>query len=451
MKILFVAPSAYPLGGIADWLDSTLDGLSGLNHLCGVGLVEGGGHNAKAYLDRHPWSSAVVISNPSGSREGRIRSLMKSIEGSRSDLLVSVNLVDTYEAVRRLRHAFPQNVPRLAIALHGLQVELLADIRINRDVIDGVVATNRLAAAVAGAAMDDSARSHYAPCGVITRTGVHEAFPGTVFRLLYAGRIEQEQKRVMDLPPILSSLLTSGLDARLGIAGGGPHELQLRKGLEEHRVADRVDWFGELDARQLAQVYRNHDAIIITSVWETGPIVAWEAMSHGLPVVSTRYVGSGCEGALIDGKTAVLFPIGNISGAVEAVHRLLDGPFRARIVAGALSLVKFRYSREFSALAWQGALKTVLDSPRKATDAPLLSAPAGRLDNWLGVERAEGMRRLLGIRFVPDSPGAAWPHTYSRSLQQQKFLNALREFDDPGFSAGDLNRMVQGFVDARVA
>ena len=46
-------------------------------------------------------------------------------------------------------------------------------------------------------------------------------------------------------------------------------------------------------------------------------------------------------------------------------------------------------------MAWRGGLKAVLDSPGKVAGPPVLSKSAGRLDRWLGVERAEDLRRFL--------------------------------------------------------
>jgi hypothetical protein len=430
MKTIWIAPAAYPLGGVADWLDYVLAGLTAPNCPAMLALVEGGGHDVAAYLRRHPLANTVTVSNPTGSREGRIRALMTAIASSGADLVMSVNLVDVYEAVRRLRFGSGGRGPRVAMALHGLQADLTEDIRREADVLDGVIATNRLSALLAAEALGDASRVHYAPYGVPgpnSAVGVRSV--GSGLRLLYAGRIEQEQKRVLDLPPILSSLRASGVDARLSIAGGGPAEAELRHAFDVSGLAGAVDWLGDLDPARLADAYRSHDALLITSVWETGPIVAWEAMSHGLPVVSSRYIGSGLEGALIDGRTALLFEIGDIGGAVAAIQRVREPSVRDAVVSGGLALIRERYSREASVAAWERALRAIMTAPPKPPGPPRLSKPAGRLDRWFGVERAEDIRRRLGIRFVPGSPGAAWPHSRSSSAGQPEFLARARKVD----------------------
>lgn len=429
MRVIFISPAAYPLGGVADWLDYALAGLSARGMDCRLALVEGGGHDVAAYLRRHPWANTVTVSNPTGSREGRLRALMTAIASSGADLVMSVNLVDVYEAVRRLRFGSGGRGPRVAMALHGLQANLTEDIRREADVLDGVIATNRLSASLAAEALGDGSRVHYAPYGVPgpnSAVGVRSV--GSGLRLLYAGRIEQGQKRVLDLPPILSSLRASGIDARLSIAGGGPTEAELRHAFDVSGLAGAVDWLGDLDPARLSDAYRSHDALLITSVWETGPIVVWEAMSHGLPVVSSRYIGSGLEGALIDGRTALLFEIGDIGGAVAAIQRACEPSVRDAVVSGGLALIRERYSREASVVAWERALRAIRAAPPRPPGPPRLPKPAGRLDRWFGVERAEDIRRRLGIRFVPGSPGAAWPHSAARG-GDQKFLEDAKSLD----------------------
>lgn len=429
-SIMFIAPSAYPLGGVADWLEYVVAGLRIEGLVCQLGLVEGGDHDVARYLSRHPCANCFPISNQTGSSEGRIRRLMSAIDRAAPEIVVSVNLLDVYEAVRRLRARFGGGGPRVVMALHGLQADLMADVRHQSDVLDGVVTTNRLSAAMVADALGSRKRVHYAPYGVPTVVSSPRVRGAeVVFRLLYAGRIEQDQKRVFDLPPILRSLRASGLNARLSIAGGGPMERELRRVFAEGGLAESVEWLGDLSAAQLADAYRSHDALVITSVWETGPIVAWEAMSHGLPVASSRYVGSGLEGALVDGRTAVLFEIGDIEGAVAAIIRLRDSSVRREIVSAGLELVDKRYAREASVAAWKSALEAVLASPPLLPTRTRLSKPAGRLDRWFGVERAEDLRELFGIRFEHNSPGGAWPHSGFGATRENEFLEHAKIVD----------------------
>jgi len=156
--------------------------------------------------------------------------------------------------------------------------------------------------------------------------------------------------------------------------------------------------------------------LMITSSWETGPIVAWEAMAAGLVVVSSRYVGSGAEGALKDGQTALLFSVGDCEAAASAIARLLDSNLRTSLTNSALEMVHHRYSEAASLAAWLKVLSLSLELPPLPLNYPefarfAATVPSGRFDIMLGVTNAEYLRRFLGLNFRHLSAGSEWPHS----------------------------------------
>jgi glycosyltransferase involved in cell wall biosynthesis len=255
------------------------------------------------------------------------------------------------------------------------------------------------------------------------------------------GRLEQPQKRVHDLPLILAELdELLGLGHRgegappyhLRIVGDGPERSAIEKALEPWVQTGRVAFTGALPASLLPeQVYASADVLLITSCWETGPIVAWEAMAAGVPVVSSRYVGSGLEGALIDGETALLFPAGDAESAARALCRLaMDAPLAERLQQAGQRLVAERYSREASVGAWARALEGVLRLP--PTPLPVRESalpPAGRLDRLLGPGLAETVRRRLGRSYPHAEPGGEWPHTLAVRADEAALLRAAMAMD----------------------
>ena len=102
-SILFVSPSAYPLGGVATWLDYIIPGLQKKGWDITLGLVSGKFHDIDSYMKRHHIDNIISIKNATGSREGRIRSIMKVSEDMQPDMVAVVNIPDTYDAVERLR------------------------------------------------------------------------------------------------------------------------------------------------------------------------------------------------------------------------------------------------------------------------------------------------------------------------------------------------------------
>jgi glycosyltransferase involved in cell wall biosynthesis len=257
-------------------------------------------------------------------------------------------------------------------------------------------------------------------------------FPTTtsdqVLRLAWVGRFEQAQKRVHDLVPILERLDRNSFPFFLSLAGDGPEAKSLQEQLNPWIRSGQVRWLGRLDKAQLQlQVYDQSDVLLITSSWETGPIVAWEAIAAGLVVVSSRYVGSGAEGALKDGQTALLFPVGDFDAVVLALTRLLDPNLRKSLATSALEMVSRRYSDSASLAAWLNVFSISMELPPLPLDHEeyaRLSAtvPSGRFDLWLGVKRAEYLRRLLGLSFRHLSAGSEWPHSVQGSGDNGRLL-----------------------------
>jgi glycosyltransferase involved in cell wall biosynthesis len=259
-----------------------------------------------------------------------------------------------------------------------------------------------------------SERVLYAPYGVNPDPGhpLGDPTPHSPLKLAWVGRLDQDQKRVHDLPAILDELDRIGIVAQLSIAGDGAEEASLRAALGPRLQRGQVRFLGRLTPEALAKlVYQDHDVLLITSSWETGPIVAWEAMAAGLAVVSSRYVGSGLEGALLAEVTALLFPVGDATRAAIQLARLQDPELRRQLRRAGHQLVLQRYSRNQSCRAWEQAFERTLSLPPLARPPAVPPLPAqGRLDRWLGPNRAEDLRRLLKIQFKHSSPGGEWPH-----------------------------------------
>ena len=440
--VLLLAPSAYPLGGVAVWLAYLAPGLAAHGWRARVGLVAGRWHDVAAYRAAYPGLDAIAIDNPTGSAEGRIRALAEVLRRERPAVVLAVNIVDAYAAVQRVRQ---EGQPiKVAMALHGIAADLLADLaREAPRGLDAVIATNRLACALCTReAQMPAERVLYAAYGVdvaalsaVPRAPQVPQVPGRgPLRIVWVGRLEQPQKRAHDLPAVLSALDALGVDYHLRIVGDGPERDALAQTLEPWLARGCAELAGALPAGELGeQVYAQADVLLITSSWETGPIVAWEAMAAGVAVVSSRYVGSGLEGALRDGDNALLFDVGDGAAAAAQLARLAgEAGLLGRLAEAGRGLVAARYSIEASVAAWARALDAVMAlpvAPGAGTAARLLPAPAGRLDRWLGVGLAETVRHTLGIRFAHREAGGEWPHTAAVGGDEASLLARAEHLD----------------------
>ena len=435
-RILFIAPSAYTLSGLATWLDYLELGLHEKGWKVTIGLVEGPEfHRPETYLLEHPHINWIVISCLTGTPEGRIRAIQRTIMALHPDIVASVNIPDAYPAVNRLRRS-RKHTPKIVMTVHGIEAYLYDDIALSGSTLDGVICTNRLAcklAQIIGGFPDN--RIFYAPYGVKTN---NISFPDERINNLiiaYSGRLEQWQKRVHDLPEIIKELEEMGVPFELLIAGDGPEEKSLRKVLETWVKNKGVTFLGRLSPTEMRdKLYARANTLLMPSFWETGPIVNWEAMAAGVVVVSSRYVGSGLEGSLQHGENALLFPIGDHREAAIQLSRLVREPGLAtRLAQNGYQVIKERYDLHVSINAWDAAFKKILDLPdRKQVDPwPKIKAN-GRLDNLLGITFAEITRKIIGKKVIANDAGGEWPHSYSGTqCQDESFWKIANAADGP--------------------
>jgi glycosyltransferase involved in cell wall biosynthesis len=139
--------------------------------------------------------------------------------------------------------------------------------------------------------------------------------PGLV--LGYSGRLDADQKRVGRLVELAAQLAALGINYRLEIAGGGPEEAGLRQ-----KLADRnVRFLGRLDERQMSTAYGGWDFLVCTSDYETGPLVALEAMAAGVPPIMPDIPCQATE--LLRQNKFPQYPRGDMAAAAALIRDLV--------------------------------------------------------------------------------------------------------------------------------
>jgi glycosyltransferase involved in cell wall biosynthesis len=142
-------------------------------------------------------------------------------------------------------------------------------------------------------------------------------------RIIYVGRIVQAQKRVLDIPAILSELEKRGVDFSLTMVGSGPDEKLLRELISERGLASRVTFAGVKSPEDSSRILAEHDCLLLTSEEEGMPMAILEAMSAGCVSVVSR-VPSGVPELIQHGRTGFVVDIGNISGFASVLKSLAD-------------------------------------------------------------------------------------------------------------------------------
>jgi glycosyltransferase involved in cell wall biosynthesis len=139
--------------------------------------------------------------------------------------------------------------------------------------------------------------------------------------LLFAGRLLSE-KGVFDAVDAVG-LLNQRRPARLFIAGSGPAERQLADHILERRLSDQVTLLGFLTPSSLRQAYADADVFVLPTYHPEGfPTVIAEAMSAGLPIVTTKT--RGIADHLEEGVNALFVPPRDATALAQTLEQLLS-------------------------------------------------------------------------------------------------------------------------------
>ncbi len=113
--------------------------------------------------------------------------------------------------------------------------------------------------------------------------------------------------------------------AHLTIVGTGPMERAWRALAHELRVADRVEFVGEVADAELPAYYAACDIFVLPSSErsEAFGVVQLEAMAAGKPVVCTE-IGTGTSFVNRDGETGFVVPARDARALASAIARLME-------------------------------------------------------------------------------------------------------------------------------
>lgn len=128
-------------------------------------------------------------------------------------------------------------------------------------------------------------------------------------------------KRVDRLIDALAEIYASDKSVRLVLGGSGEEEGSLRAQVQRLGLTEVVTFLGTVPRDEAAQFYENLDALVLPSESETMGVVQIEALSAGVPVISTRTWGGK---TVIEEGDGLLVDIGDQRQLVEAMRTLRD-------------------------------------------------------------------------------------------------------------------------------
>ena len=164
--------------------------------------------------------------------------------------------------------------------------------------------------------------------------------PDGCLRLVYVGRIIEQQKRVSDLVCIARELKERRIDFHLSFIGDGPERGNLTGQLADLIAQGLVTFEGILPADCISARLQQADALLLTSAFEGLPLTLLEAMACGcVPIVSD--IRSGIPELVRHGINGFRVPLGDIEAYVDSIARLQSSkPLRQQLSQAAYEEIR---------------------------------------------------------------------------------------------------------------
>jgi glycosyltransferase involved in cell wall biosynthesis len=180
----------------------------------------------------------------------------------------------------------------------------------------------------------------------------------------WVGRLSHEKG-----PDVLLDALPrlNGLPLTVSISGDGVEQRPLQVRAGALGIADRIRWHGVVPDAE--QVFPAFDVLVLSSRTEGTPVVLFEAMAAGIPIVATA-VGGVPD--VVSPEEAVLVGSENPAALAAGVREVYEFPAAAAQRARAARL---RLEREFGVGPW---LERYVDIYRLVTRGASTPAGAGR-------------------------------------------------------------------------
>lgn len=395
-RVLICTPTYYLQGGVERIMESLAADLPARGIEVLFALAKGARfHDPAKFRAAFPDIRGVDVDGTSGTVYGRRRALRGAIVQTDPDVVLIARMFDAYPVVAELK--LEGHRTRLAVTVQAYESDYFADLERYQDFVDLCVASGeRIASEVR---RRTSVPVVSVPGGIVPPHQWRAAHDGPL-RIGYVGRVEQVQKRILDLPLLVDRLKTPHT---LDVAGDGTLLDELRARLP------RARFHGWLSTAELYdRIYPTLDVLVHFAEFEGLTIAPREAMAHGIVPVISRHLGAE---DFIDGVNALTFPVGDVAAAAEAIERLhRDRALLERLSAAARDSQRGIRSAEGASDAWAAAFReTAARAPRLGRTLPAAPRDQGLLTRLrVPAPIAEVVRRVRKRRHA--DPGSEWPH-----------------------------------------
>jgi glycosyltransferase involved in cell wall biosynthesis len=186
-----------------------------------------------------------------------------------------------------------------------------------------------------------------------------KSFSNRPHLLGFVGRLSEE-KGIHNLIAAFPDILSNNKELHVLIGGEGPYKEMIMKYIELFDLCDRITITGWISHEKLPFFLNDIQLLIIPSNTEAGPIIMFEAMACGTPILATPvgmvpdYIKDGKTGFILENNSPECIAIG--------VRRALNYPDLEKISDNARVFVKEQLSFEKNLYNWREIIKKIESS-----------------------------------------------------------------------------------------
>ena len=207
-------------------------------------------------------------------------------------------------------------------------------------------------------------------------------------RLVYAGRLQEKQKRVSDLIKLAQILENKKVNFELQIVGDGPSLGSLTQQVQSFQTSlqNRIHFTGKLPYHRIPAIFKSADICVMVSAFEGTSIAMLEAMASGCIPVVTRV--SGTSAVINPGENGYLAELGDLEQMAQIIQQLeADRDQLNRLGVNAHRLITQNYSYQEYMDWFLKMIAESWESPLRRWPQDRALIPSWQMNNRVGIKK----------------------------------------------------------------
>lgn len=148
-----------------------------------------------------------------------------------------------------------------------------------------------------------------------------------VLKILHVSSLVEREKNILGIIETAALLKEQQVRFRLEIIGGTPESVEQYSGIvAEQGLAEEIVFWGQQPAEFIAVQMNKADVFLLMSHFEGMPVVLLEAMSCGLPVISTNV---GAVQSMVNPERGIVLESSGAAGFAAALRRFSRDDFES--------------------------------------------------------------------------------------------------------------------------